>query len=259
MKRRPFVVANWKLNHTAAAARNWCAGFRECRQAHPWPEHVETGVAPTLTSLPAVVEGLAGLPTLLGAQNVHWEPKGAFTGEVSAEMLVEAGCRFVIIGHSERRHIFQESDERIARKLAAAREGGLLPILCVGETESEREAGRTETVIEDQLHRALAVWHPKDHHQLVLAYEPVWAIGTGKVAQPHQAQEAQAFLRNALAGRIGPHLAKSVPILYGGSVSPANASTLAALPDVDGFLVGGASLDPNSFHKIILAAAESRD
>ncbi len=258
MDRRPFVVANWKMNHTRALARAWCANFIETRRAHAWPEEVEVGIAPPFTSLEPVREKLASMGALLGGQNAHWEPAGAFTGEVSPEMLAEAGCRFVILGHSERRHVFGETDERIGRKVAAAREAGLVPLLCVGETESERESDRTAPVIEGQLRRGLARWSPKSAPELVIAYEPVWAIGTGKVAQPAQAQEAQRFLRDALAGLAGATTAGEVRILYGGSVTPANALELARQPDVDGFLVGGASLDANAFHKIILAAGEAR-
>lgn len=258
MDRQPFVVANWKMNHTRALARAWCATFIEARRAHPWPEEIEVGVAPPFTTLEAVREHLPRMPVRLGAQNAHWEPAGAFTGEVSPGMLLEAGCRFVILGHSERRHVFGETDERIARKVAAAREAGLTPLLCVGETDSERESGRTETVIESQLRRALSKLSPGGLGDLVLAYEPVWAIGTGKVAHPQQAQEAQRFLRDAVAGLAGAAAAGGARILYGGSVSPANALALAREPDVDGFLVGGASLDAGAFHKIVLAAAEAK-
>lgn len=255
MTRRPFVVANWKMNHARALARAWCATFQEAHEAHPWPEEVEVGVAPPFTSLDAVAEGLAGLPVRLGAQNVHQEPKGAFTGEIAAGMLGEAGCSFVIVGHSERRHGMGETDERIAQKVHAARDSGLTPVLCVGETEHQRDEGRTELVIEAQLRKGTSLWKPGPQDELVLAYEPVWAIGTGKVATPSQAQEAQGFLRSVLAAIAGPDAASRVRILYGGSVTPSNALELAALPDVDGFLVGGASLEALSFHKIVLAAA----
>jgi triosephosphate isomerase (TIM) len=256
VSRSPFVVANWKMNHARAIARAWCSTLAELHAAHPWPAEVECGVAPPFTSLDAVKESLGKLPVLLGAQNVHQETNGAFTGEVSAEMLADAGCRFVIVGHSERRHIFGESDERIAAKVAAAHRAGLLPVLCVGETEHQRDEGRTESVIEHQLRKGLERFSPASGLELVLAYEPVWAIGTGKVAQPAQAQEAQEFLRNTLSGLAGAAIGRDVRILYGGSVTPANAAGLAALPDIDGFLVGGASLDASGYHRIVLAAAE---
>ncbi len=251
--RNPFVVANWKMNHARAMAAQWAATLVELYRKEPWPAAVETGVAPPFLSIDTVRAGVGSVPILVGAQNMHWEAKGAFTGELTAEMLVEAGCRFVILGHSERRHVFGESDERIAHKVAAALHAGLLPILCVGETEHQRDEGRTEAVIEHQLRKGL------EHHvagrPFVLAYEPVWAIGTGKVAQPEQAQEAQGFLRHVLASVAGADTAAATRILYGGSVTAANAPGLAKLPDVDGFLIGGASLDAAGYHRIVLAAA----
>jgi triosephosphate isomerase len=255
VSRTPLVLGNWKLNLTRAGARTWCASFRALAEAEPLPRGVAIGVAPTFTSLDAAREGCAGLPVLLGAQNLHWEPSGAFTGEISAEMLREAGVTHAIVGHSERRHVFGESDERIGRKVAAAREAGLVPILCVGETEDEREAGRTEEVIEAQLRRGLARTAPRSGAELVLAYEPVWAIGTGKVALPGQVEEAHGFLRSVLAAATAPGLASEVRILYGGSVNAGNAAGLIRLPEVDGFLVGGASLDPAGFRRILEAAA----
>ncbi len=255
MARTPFVAGNWKMNHTRALARAWCATFRELYAAHPWPAEVEVGVAPPFTTLEALHDALGKLPVLLGAQNAHHEPKGAFTGEIAPDMLVEAGCAFVILGHSERRHLFGEPDERIARKVAAVRRAGMTPVLCVGETEPERDEGRMQAVVESQLRKGLEHFRPATGDQLVLAYEPVWAIGTGRTATPEQAQDAQRFLRDALAGLCGAPVAHGVRILYGGSVTPANAATLIAQPDVDGFLVGGASLDAGGFHKLVLAAA----
>ncbi len=258
MDRSPLVFGNFKLNLPRAAAQHWCRSFRALAAQHPIPAGIEIGVAPTFTSLDAVREGCAGLPVLLGAQNLHWEPSGAFTGEVSAEMLAEAGVTHAIVGHSERRHIFGETDERVGRKVAAAREAGLIPILCLGETEDEREAGRTEEVTEVQLRRGLAGVSPRDGGELVLAYEPVWAIGTGRVALPEQVAEAHGFLRSILASIAGPAIARQVRVLYGGSVNAGNASGLARLPDVDGFLVGGASLDPGGFRRIVNETAAAR-
>ena len=196
-------------------------------------------VCPPFPSLSAAVQALAGTDIAVAAQNVHWEVEGAFTGEVSAPMLFELGVYGAIVGHSERRQLFGETDEGVARRAAAALEAGLWVIACVGETEAEREAGETEEV----LRRQAAVLEA--HEQLVLAYEPVWAIGTGKTATPEQAQEAHAFLRGLI----------DVPILYGGSVKPDNAAELLAQPDVDGALVGGASLEVDSFAAICKAAA----
>jgi triosephosphate isomerase len=194
-----------------------------------------------------------GTSIILAAQNVHWETSGAFTGEVSAEMIREVGCRMVIIGHSERRHVFGENDERISRKVEAAAEAGLIPILCVGETEEQRDAGRTEIVIEDQLRRGLERRRFENPAHLLVAYEPVWAIGTGRTATSEQAQEAHEFLRNVLASATSSSVAEGTRLLYGGSVKPANAGELAAMPDVDGFLVGGASLEAASLVAIARA------
>jgi triosephosphate isomerase len=245
------------MNHTRALARAWCAALLEARAASPWPDEIEAGVAPAFTSLDAVREGLRGTGLLLGAQNAHWEQQGAFTGEIAPGMVVEAGCSFVIVGHSERRQHFGETDERVARKVHAIVDARLTPLLCVGETESEREAGATENVIERQLRRGLERL-PSPDSRLLLAYEPIWAIGTGRVAEPQQAQEAQRFLRDALGALCGAEQARRTRLLYGGSVTPANALSLALQPDVDGFLVGGASLDALGFHRIVLACAEGR-
>lgn len=253
MGRRPFVVGNWKMNHTRAAARDWRRALETLVREKPLPDAVEIGVAPPFTSLGAFEGALPG-GLRLGAQDLHWEAKGAFTGEISAEMLREAGCDFAIVGHSERRQLFGETDERAGRKVAAARAAGLEVILCVGETENEREAERTAEVVERQLRKGLERLASRSGAGLVVAYEPVWAIGTGRVAAPAQAQEVHAFLRSALAALLGEAAADEVRILYGGSVSPKNAAELAAQPDVDGFLVGGASLEASSFHAVALAA-----
>jgi triosephosphate isomerase len=254
MADRTLVIGNWKMNHTQAAARLWCEGMVERLEEDPLPQGVLLGVAPPFTALETVARGV-GPRLILAGQNVHWETSGAFTGEVSAEMLAEVGCRMAIIGHSERRHVFGENDERISRKVAAAREAGLTPILCVGETEEQRDAGRTELVIEHQLRRGLERFELDDPERLVVAYEPVWAIGTGRTATADQAQEAHAFLRNVLASVAGAGIARQIPLLYGGSVKPGNAAELAREPDVDGFLVGGASLEAASLLQIAREAA----
>lgn len=252
MARNPLVMGNWKMNHTRAKTREWCRSMNEHLGEQQLPDRIGLGLAPPFTALDVAAEQ-AGPRLIIAAQNVHWETSGAFTGEVSAEMLREAGCHMVIIGHSERRHVFGENDERISRKVAAAAEAGLVPILCVGETEDQRDSGRTEAVIEEQLRRGLERRRFDDPHGLVVAYEPVWAIGTGRTATAQQAQEAHSFLRNVLASATGTAVADGVRLLYGGSVKPANAAELAGMPDVDGFLVGGASLEADSLMAIARA------
>ena len=209
----------------------------------------ETVVCPPFTALAAVARAAAGTPIGLGAQNLHWEKEGAFTGEVSAPMLADLGCAYVIVGHSERRQHFGETDEIVQRKARAAVTAGVHPIVCVGEALREREAGTTFDVLEAQVKGSL---HGLSGDSgIVVAYEPVWAIGTGRTATPAQAQEVHAFIRKLLEGLLSPAAAAATRILYGGSVKPDNVRELMAQPDVDGALVGGASLDPNSFGKII--------
>ncbi|RMG47280.1 MAG: triose-phosphate isomerase [Acidobacteria bacterium] len=253
MSRRPLVVANWKMNHTRRAARHWCAALGERLEAEPWPSGVEVAVAPPFTALAAVAESAERLGLALAAQNCHSEPSGPVTGEVSAPMLEEAGCRYVIVGHSERRQQFGETDRFIARKVAAARRAGLVPILCIGESENQRESQRTEPVLEAQLRQGLSEVRLGSGDELVVAYEPVWAIGTGRVATPELAGATQAFVRDILAAVAGPAVAEATRILYGGSVKPESAAGLFAQPHVDGFLVGGASLEAEPFHRIVLA------
>jgi triosephosphate isomerase len=231
-----LIAGNWKMNKGPAETAAFCRALRE-RLAGL--EGVDVSVCPPFVSLAAAVQALAGTEIAVAAQNVHWEEQGAFTGEVSAVMLRELGVYGAIVGHSERRQLFGETDEGVARRTAAALEAGIWVIACVGETEDERERGDTESV----LSRQLSVL--QEHDQLVVAYEPVWAIGTGKTATPEQAQEAHAFIR----GRL------DVPILYGGSVKPENAAELLAQPDVNGALVGGASLDVELFAAICAAAS----
>ncbi len=207
-------------------------------------------VAPAHTALVLVSRALAGSDVLLGAQNLHWEKEGAFTGEISAQMLVGSGCSHVIIGHSERRQYFGETDETVRRRVEAALEAGLVPIVCVGETLEERKSGDTLKVLDKQISGGLKKIFLKDGHSLVVAYEPVWAIGTGLTATPQEAQEAHAHIRKRLAGLYGETTAAAIRILYGGSVKPENIRELMARPDIDGALVGGASLAPETFARI---------
>ena len=251
--RRPLVAANWKMHKLAAEAREFAAKLDVA-------EGVEVVVCPPAVLLPVLREALDPAKHVrLGAQNVHFEAKGAFTGEHSCAMLADAGAKYVIVGHSERRSLFGETDELVARKTGAVLQAGLRPIVCVGERLAERESGATFRVLRAQLTAGLAgLGAPApDPADVVVAYEPVWAIGTGRNATSAQAQEALAFLRERLAELFGHAWARGVRLLYGGSATAQNAPELAAQPDVDGFLVGGASLDPAAFGKIIFATAEA--
>ncbi len=245
--RTPLVAGNWKMFKTVSETKEYLKKFLELVKD---VEDREVMIAPPFTSLQAASEELKGTRVKLGAQNVHWEAEGAFTGEVSPKMLRELGVEYVIVGHSERRHIFGETNELIKKRLKGAISFGLKPVLCVGETLEEREAGRTEEVLKVQL-EILKHFSLDELRDLVIAYEPVWAIGTGKTATPAQAQEAQAFIRSFLRDLFDEEFARRVRILYGGSVKPENASELMSQPDVDGVLVGGASLDPEKFSKIV--------
>jgi triosephosphate isomerase len=236
------------MNGTAAEAEALARGIRQGLERPP--EGVEVLVCPPYLALERVRAVLEGSAVRWGAQDVHWEAKGAFTGEISPLMLKEAGCTHVIVGHSERRHIMGESNEHVNRKLKAALVHGLTPIVCVGELLEERTAGDTRQVVERQAQKAFEGVAPSDAVRTVVAYEPVWAIGTGRTATPHQAQEVHRFLRNTLGRIAGPETAERIRILYGGSVKPDNIRDLMEQPDVDGALVGGASLDAASFVKI---------
>jgi triosephosphate isomerase len=245
----PFIAGNWKMHKTLADAR---ALARDIRLGAAGAR-VEVALAPPYTALTAVAAELAGSSIRLAAQDTFWEPKGAFTGAISPLMLTDAGCHYVIIGHSERRQLFGETDHTVNLKLKAALNAGLVPIFCLGETLEEREAGRTLKVVETQLKEGLAGIGSAFGEPLVIAYEPVWAIGTGRTATPAQAQEVHAFIRGqvkALLGAIGAN----IRILYGGSVTPDNVVALMAQPDLNGALVGGASLKSDSFLKIIEGA-----
>lgn len=246
--RTPLVAGNWKMNLGADAT----TAFTEELLQHSLPILVDVVVCPPFVSLPAAAMMLAGSPVGLGAQNVHWEERGAFTGEVSAPMLVELGVEWVIVGHSERRTLFGETDTSAARRARTAQANGLRVIYCIGETREQRERGDTLQVLE----RQVAAVKGLDPDRLVVAYEPVWAIGTGLTASSAQAQEAHAFVRRCLTGLLGELAADSIRILYGGSLKPDNAAELLALADVDGGLIGGASLDVDSFSAIIRAAAD---
>lgn len=248
MKKRPFVAGNWKMNMTLAETRAWFAGFLPLA---PGPAEAEVVVCPPFTALAEAASLAAGTVVRIGAQNIGWENAGAFTGEVSGPMIVEAGGRYAVIGHSERRQMFGETNETVRRRIAAALRNGLQPIVCVGETLAEREAGRTLDIVSSQLEEGLAGDSAETIGSLILAYEPIWAIGTGRTATPEQAQEVQAAIRERLEQRIGKTAAGCVIILYGGSVKPANAYELFQKRDIDGFLVGGASLEAAVFAGII--------
>ncbi|GAB4181771.1 MAG: triose-phosphate isomerase [Terrimicrobiaceae bacterium] len=250
--RKPIVAANWKMNMTVAETVAFYEGFRlEVEEVNG----VEIVIAPPFTSLAKLSELLGGSQKVrLAAQNLYFEKSGAYTGEISAAMLRELFVRHVIIGHSERRQIFGETDDIINKKIATALSSELKPIFCVGETLAEREAGKEKAVLETQLRGGLANISEEDFLDIVIAYEPVWAIGTGVNASPEQAQDAHAHVRAVLASLYSKTAAAKVRIQYGGSVKPANAATLLGQPDIDGALVGGASLEPRSFAEIVKAA-----
>jgi triosephosphate isomerase len=246
--RKPLLAGNWKMHCLTAEARALAAGIK---QEVAGLTDREVLVGPPFTSLAAVAEVVKGSNVLLAAQDVHWEDKGAFTGEVSAAMLRDIGCTHVIIGHSERRQLFAETDETVAKKVKAVRGAGLVPIVCVGESLEQREAGKTLDIVGAQVRNGLMGQDAAAIRALVVAYEPVWAIGTGKVATPEQAQEVHAFIRKTLGQMVGEDAAAACRILYGGSVKPDNVDELMAQPDIDGALVGGASLKVDSFARIV--------
>jgi triosephosphate isomerase len=248
MSRTPYIAANWKMNKTVAEA----ADFIDALLPRISATQNDVVVCPPFTALHEVVERRRGTAVRVAAQNMHEGDAGAFTGEISAPMLVELDVDAVVLGHSERRQFFGETDAALAKKVPAALAADLEPILCVGESDEAREAGETEVVLERQLQADLAEVATEDIAKVVVAYEPIWAIGTGKVATPEQAQEACAFIRDVLRARGAE--ADAVRILYGGSVKPGNAAELLALPDVDGALVGGAALDAEDFAAIVEAA-----
>jgi triosephosphate isomerase len=249
--RRKFIAGNWKMNLDRKAAVALAEGV--AREAEKF-SGVDLAVCPPACYLDAVGHALKGSKIALGAQNVYHQPDGAFTGELSTSMLCDLGVKYVILGHSERRHILGETDAEINKKVLAALKVGIIPILCVGELLSEREAGRTHEVIQTQFDGSLAGVSADQLRKLVLAYEPVWAIGTGKVATPQQAEEVHLGLRKMIAKRYNEEIAQLIPIQYGGSVKPDNAKVLLGEPDIDGALVGGASLKVEQFMGIVAGA-----
>jgi triosephosphate isomerase len=246
--RRPFIAGNWKMNLDRAAAVALAEGVVKGAATI---DKVDLAVCPPACYLDAVGRVVAGSKVALGAQNMYYESDGAFTGEISAAMLCDLGCEYVILGHSERRHILGETDAQINKKVHAALAAGLIPIVCVGEMLAEREAGQTLEVIRRQFDGSLAGVSPAQMTRIVIAYEPVWAIGTGKVATPQQAEEVHLALRKLIQERYNQEVAQAVRIQYGGSVKPENAAELLRQPNIDGALVGGASLKTAQFMGII--------
>jgi triosephosphate isomerase len=249
--RRPLIVGNWKMNNTVAEALKFAATLSVELKA---TGHIDVVIAPPYTALYSLGVALSDTEFGLGAQNIFWEESGAFTGEISGVFLAEVGCKYVIIGHSERRQFFGETDATVNRRVAAAIKCGLIPIMCVGETLGEREAGKTWDVIERQLVGGLLGIDMRATSDLVIAYEPVWAIGTGKTATPAQAGEVHTQIRSYLSKVYGRTIADRIRILYGGSVKPGNSRELMTQNDIDGALVGGASLDVKQFAEIVRSA-----
>jgi triosephosphate isomerase (TIM) len=246
--RKKLIAANWKMYKNPDQTRDFFRDFLPMVSAH---DRDEIAVCPPFVDLPAAVEAAKGSRIAIGGQDVYWEKEGAFTGEISTGMLLSVGCTHVIIGHSERRQYFGETDDTVNLKLKAALEAGLVPIVCVGEVLEEREAGITEDVLRRQCTRAFHKLSGKKAAKLVVAYEPVWAIGTGKTATPQLASEAHALIRGEVAKNLGDEIANNLRILYGGSVKPDNAKALMSEEEIDGALVGGASLDAKSFAAIV--------
>ena len=250
--RKKIIAANWKMNHTHREAKSYADLL--------WTEvgvvdEIEVVLIPPFTAIPALAEAVEKKPVArLGAQNMHWEKSGAFTGEISATMLRALDVNYVVLGHSERRRLFGETDEIVNRKITAALSAGLRPILCVGETLAERDDKRVEEILKRQIHEGLKGVNSKQFHDLVIAYEPLWAIGTGRTAAPEQAEQAHAFIRSVIASVSDDPTAAQIRIQYGGSVKPENAEELLRQQDIDGALVGGASLDARNFARIIRSA-----
>jgi triosephosphate isomerase (TIM) len=247
-KRRPILAGNWKMNMTATQARELASKLIPLVASVKDRDIV---LGPPFTSLSAVAEAIKGTNIGLAAQNLHWEDKGAYTGEISADMLLDSGCKYGIIGHSERRQYFGETDETVNKKVKQALKKGILPILCVGETLAERDAGKLNEIISRQVTGGLKDISTDDMKKVVIAYEPVWAIGTGKTASPEQANEVHALIRQKVKALYSADIAEGLRIQYGGSVTPENVSQLMAMPDIDGALVGGASLKPESFAALV--------
>ncbi len=246
--RTPLIAGNWKMHKTNAEAVDSAKRLVELVAD---TKDVDIMIAPVFTALDPVSKVVKDSRVGLGAQNLFWEKEGAYTGEISADMLVSAGCRYVIIGRSERRQYFGETDESVNKRITAALAANLIPVFCIGETESERESGKTFSVLDKQVKNGLKEKVVEELGSLVIAYEPVWAIGTGKTATSDQAQEAHKYIRSLISDSFGTALADTVRILYGGSVKPANVSELMGMADIDGALVGGASLEAESFSQIV--------
>jgi triosephosphate isomerase (TIM) len=246
--RRRVIAGNWKMCKTIAETRAYFSAFLPQVAA---ARNCDIVIAPPFTAISAAVEAARNSNVSISAQDVYWEKEGAFTGEISAQMLMEAGCRYVIIGHSERRQFFGETDESVAKKTKAALAAGLTPIVCIGELLTDREAGRTEHICRTQFLGSLGALTPEEFSRILIAYEPVWAIGTGRVATPDVAAAVHQFVRQCVAERFSSGFAEKVRILYGGSVKPDNIHGLMEQEQLDGALVGGASLDANSFAKIV--------
>ncbi|MEP6963238.1 MAG: triose-phosphate isomerase [Acidobacteriota bacterium] len=246
--RTPVIAGNWKMHKSAHEAS---AYLKDLANRLVESRNVEVVICAPFVALPACVTATLGSNIEIGAQDVFWLKEGAYTGEVSAQMLLAIGCHWVIVGHSERRHYFGETDETVFKKTHAALDAGLKPIVCVGEKLDEREAGHTETVLSTQFDLSVARLHAQQLERVVIAYEPVWAIGTGRTATPEMAADAHAFLRAKVAARFGRECAENCRILYGGSVKPENIKALMDQDEIDGVLVGGASLDAASFAKMV--------
>ena len=246
--RKPFIAGNWKMHKTVPQALELVEGLRGLVEGE---RGVEVVVAPPFTALYPVAQILRGSVIKLAAQDCFWEEEGAYTGEISPGMLADVGCAYCIVGHSERRHIFGETSEDVAKKARALLNHGVSPIVCVGETLEDRERGEALKVVGNQLEGSLAGISAEDMARVVIAYEPVWAIGTGKTATPQQAQEMHSFIRQWVGEKFGGDVASALTILYGGSVKPENIQGLMAMEDIDGALVGGASLKASSFAKIV--------
>ncbi len=256
MSRIPLVVGNWKMYKTIRETADFCRLLQEELGSRPeaaaLKEKVEVAVAPPFTSLASAAQALKGSFIGVSSQNAFWAESGAYTGEVSPQMLADAGCRFAIVGHSERRQYFHETDDSVNKKAAALLAQKLVPIVCVGETLKERQEGKAFAVVERQIRDGLKGLKVGKARDLVVAYEPVWAIGTGQTATPQQAQEIQAIIRQEIGKAFSPAIAEEMRILYGGSVKPENIADLMGMKDVDGALVGGASLEVKSFARIVL-------
>jgi triosephosphate isomerase len=246
--RKPIIAGNWKMYKNV---QQTCAFFDQLKPLVSGSHHCDIVVCPTFVNLQAAVEHTAGSNVQIGGQNLFWAKEGAYTGEISAGMLTAVGCRWVLIGHSERRHYFGETDETVAKKIGPALEAGLTPIVCVGEVLAERESGHTNAVLEKQFRNGIAPVGGDQFAKIVIAYEPVWAIGTGKTATPEIAAAAHAVIRGLAQDTFGESAAANCRILYGGSVKPDNVNKLMAEEQIDGALVGGASLDPVSFASLV--------